>query len=79
MTNLDNRLAPLRPGALAGEQGAGGLRGPTARKAAWLLGCLAAWLFGCLVVWLFGCLAAWLLGFSPVGGTSLPACVSRRT
>jgi len=62
MTNLDNRLAPLRPGALAGEQGAGGLRGPTARKAAWLLGCLAVWLFGCLVVWLFGCLVVWLFG-----------------
>jgi hypothetical protein len=37
MTNLDNRLAPLRARALTGSKG-GGLRGPTARKAAWLFG-----------------------------------------
>jgi len=29
-----NRLAPLRPRALTGEKGAGGMKGPTARKAA---------------------------------------------
>ena len=43
--NLPNRLAPLRPRALAGEQGAGGMRGPTARKAVFVLAQRAALFF----------------------------------